>query len=429
MTDRLKICMLTTFYPPYSFGGDAIGIQRLAEALARRGHDITVVHDADAYFSKGGKPVADPPDNAVRTVALKSPAGLLANFLTHQTGRPVVHGAQIRALLETGGFDIIWHHNASLIGGPGILGYGDALKVYEAHEHWLVCPTHVLWRFNRERCESRQCLLCTLSYSRPPQIWRYNGALDRALENIDLFLAKSEFSRAQHRQFGFKPDMSVVPYFLPDAAPDAAPGDGAADGPAHERPYFLFVGRLEKIKGVQDVIPAFRSYPQADFLVIGAGAYEDELKAQAADLPNVKFLGFKSQADLQRYYRDAKALIVPSVCFETFGIILIEAFRNATPVIARRLGPFPEIVERGGGGLLFDDEASLVAAMSSIESDPDHRDRLSAEARASFETHWCEEVVLARYLDALADAAHRTGRSALAARLEAARSETMDSPS
>ena len=42
--------------------------------------------------------------------------------------------------------------------------------------------------------------------------------------------------------------------------------------------------------------------------------------------------------------------IVPSVCYETFGIVLIEAFRQGSPVIARRLGPFPEIVERSGGG-------------------------------------------------------------------------------
>ena len=45
----LKILMFTTFYPPYSFGGDAVGVQRMAQALVRRGHDVTVVHDKDAY--------------------------------------------------------------------------------------------------------------------------------------------------------------------------------------------------------------------------------------------------------------------------------------------------------------------------------------------------------------------------------------------
>ena len=45
----LRFCFLTTFYPPYNFGGDGIGIQRLARALVKRGHHVTVVHDADAF--------------------------------------------------------------------------------------------------------------------------------------------------------------------------------------------------------------------------------------------------------------------------------------------------------------------------------------------------------------------------------------------
>ena len=42
---RLRIAMLTTFYPPYNFGGDGIGVQRLATALVRRGCEVTVIHD------------------------------------------------------------------------------------------------------------------------------------------------------------------------------------------------------------------------------------------------------------------------------------------------------------------------------------------------------------------------------------------------
>ncbi len=50
-TTGLKIAMLTTFYPPYNFGGDGIGIKRLATALADRGHAVTVIHDKDAYLA------------------------------------------------------------------------------------------------------------------------------------------------------------------------------------------------------------------------------------------------------------------------------------------------------------------------------------------------------------------------------------------
>ncbi len=57
---------------------------------------------------------------------------------------------------------------------------------------------------------------------------------------------------------------------------------GRASEPPQERPYFLFVGRLEKIKGLDDVIPVFRDYPGADLLIAGDGEYAAHLRALAA---------------------------------------------------------------------------------------------------------------------------------------------------
>ena len=51
MTGALRFCMFSTFYPPYSYGGDGITLQRLCRALVRAGHEVTVVHDADSYTS------------------------------------------------------------------------------------------------------------------------------------------------------------------------------------------------------------------------------------------------------------------------------------------------------------------------------------------------------------------------------------------
>ncbi|MGJ5620579.1 glycosyltransferase family 4 protein [Sulfitobacter sp. MF3-043] len=408
----LRIVMFTTFYPPYSFGGDAIGIQRMARALAARGHDVTVVHDEDSYLILGGRPQAEGAPDGVRRVGLRSRHGILSNLLTQQVGYPVIHAARIREILDERKPYIIWHNNTSLIGGPGLLPMGEGLKIYEAHEHWLVCPTHVLWRHGRELCDKRQCLRCVLNYRRPPQLWRYTGALDRALNHMDLIIAKSEFSRAKHREFGLRQDMEVLPYFLPDLPTLAEPYTG------HPSPYFLFVGRLERIKGLQDAFPAMDRYPDADLLILGDGDYAGELRQLAAGNPRIKFLGRKPPEELDAYYRGALGLIVPSVCYETFGIILIESFRLGTPVIARRLGPFPEIVERSGGGVLFETEDELVAAMRSFQDGSDTRSRMAGAARAGFETLWREDQVLARFGAAFARAAHGAGQTELAHALE-----------
>lgn len=413
--DSLKIAMLTTFYPPYSFGGDAIGIQRLATALAKDGHQITILHDIDAYrtLSDHDPQPIEHPEN-IRVIGLESRVGLLSNLLTHQLGQPIIHKRQLKEILAPGAFDIIWYHNISLIGGPGLLSFGDGLKVYEAHEHWLVCPTHVLWRYNRELCTHRQCLRCTISYRRPPQWWRHTPLLENKLDEVDVFIAKSEFSRDKHLEFGFSRPMQVVPYFLPESPPE----QHTEEPPPHDRPYFLFVGRLEKIKGLDDVIPIFANYPHADLLILGSGDYEDELKQQARNITNVKFLGRLAPEELSRYYSGAMALIVPSVCFETFGIILIESFRQGTPVIAKALGPFVEIVRQSGGGLLYSDGEELAAAMTQLQSDRDYREQLASRASSSFKEHWSESAVLSQYYDTIRKAAEKSGKQHIVAALQ-----------
>ena len=410
----LHFGMVTTFYPPFNFGGDGMGILRLSQALVRRGHRVTVIHDGDAYVTLAGKePAAPPAADGVEIVTLRSGLGLVSNLLTQQTGQPVVHGARIRRELEQRGVDVTVFHNVSLVGGPGVLSMGRGPTLYMAHEHWLVCPTHVLWRHMKEVCTGRECLRCQLAYKRPPQLWRYTGYLERQLGYVDEFIAMSEFSRRKHREFGFPREMTVVPYFLPEVTEgtkvtEATEGRGA-EGSPHPRPYFLFVGRLEKIKGLDDVIPVFETFDRADLLIAGDGEYAEVLKGIAKGNPRVKFLGRVAPADLSRYYRHAAALLVPSVCFETFGIIIIEAFRQGTPVVARRIGPFPEILEASDGGDLFDDARDLAAVLHRYLDEPDRRARLGAAARAAFSARWSEAAVIPQFLDVVRRAALKRG--------------------
>ena len=414
----LRFCLLTTFYPPYNFGGDGIGVQRLSRALVERGFDVTVVHDADAYTALSSGPEPDPTGSAdgVNVITLRSRAPRLSALLTQQTGRPVVQGRRIQQLMDEHEFDIVHFNNVSLVGGPGLLRYGSGVKVYEAHEHWLVCPSHVLWRHNREPCDERQCLRCVLHHRRPPQLWRYTGTLERSLEHVDVFIAKSEFSRRKHREFGFPRDMEVLPYFLPDRSRAPAALDVER---RHDRPYFLFVGRLERIKGLDDVIPVFERYHDADLLIAGAGEYEARLRSIAGDNPRVKFLGRVEPESLDVLYRDAEALIVPSECYETFGIIVIEAFRQGTPVIVRDIGPLPELVERSGAGETFRTADELEVALTRMQRDPGERLRRAARARQSFGEYWSESAVVPQYLEILSRAAVKRGREDIAEALEA----------
>jgi glycosyltransferase involved in cell wall biosynthesis len=424
----MRIAHVTTFYPPYNFGGDGIVVQRFARALARRGHEVTVVHDIDTFEMLGGTvdvneacageqtlghgTVSEHDDDGVRVVRVRGRPRALSGLLTHQLGRPVLTARALRDILDRESFDVVHFHNVSMVGGPGILAYGrGAVKLYTAHEHWLVCPMHILWKLRREPCDSRACFRCTLSNRRPPQMYRYTGYMRRQLEHVDVFFAQTEFSRQKHMSFGFEPLMEVLSPFLPDTdldtgVPDTATGADSPETPLEPphrswndgRPFVFFAGRLEKMKGLDDIIPAFRHDPPAELLIAGDGVHRGELERLAIDCDAVRFLGQVPNRDVQSLMRGATAVLVPTTGYETFGFTALEAFRAGTPVVARRRGPLPELIERSGGGLLFDHGDEAIDAIRTIVQDTALRGTLANAGRAAFKAFWSEDVVMPRYL-------------------------------
>jgi len=387
--------MVSTFYPPYNFGGDGMHIYRLSNELARRGHSVDVFYCEDSYLMLNGKPpIGDFPNHErVELHPLKSGLGMLSPLVTQQTGLPLFKSKLKRALTENN-YDVIHYNNMSLI-GIAALSYGSAIKLYTAHEHWLVCPMHVLWKYNREVCEKKSCTLCQLAGKRPPQLWRHSGMMDRHLKHVDCFLSPSKFSMKKHLEMGLDAPIKHLPYFLPKPAEQ----NGASQSEGGMRPYFLFVGRLEYIKGVQNLIRPFSKMPEFDLIIAGDGVYREALESQAEGLPNVKFLGRQDQASLSALYRFATAVIVPSICYETFGIVIIEAFSHKTPAIVNDLGALPEVIHDSGGGFVYKTDEQLVEAVRKMASDPKLRTELGEKGYSAFVKMWCEDPHIEMYFD------------------------------
>lgn len=405
----LRFCMITTFYPPYAFGGDAIFIYRLTNMLARRGHEVDVIHCVDSYraLANGPPPSGFANEPGVTRHGLVSGVGVLSPLATQQTGYPLFKGRKIRRILAAKPFDVIHFHNISLVGGPMLLRYGEGIKLYTMHEHWLVCPTHVLFKFKREPCVKPSCFRCTLVYRRPPQLWRYTGMLKAALRNVDAFISPSEFTLRRHQASGL--DIPIV--HIPSCLSGTAESDEAPAAPDDiglpSRPFFLFAGRLEKLKGLHTIIPLFRGYHEADLVVAGDGEYAGELKRLAAGCGRIHFLGRLTPSQLMAAYARAIALLVPSITFETFGQVIIEAYAAHTPVIVRDLGPMPEIVAESGGGLIFRDNAELLEAMERLRTDRVLRDKLGQAGYDAYRARWTEEAYLERYLGLIEEIAAR----------------------
>lgn len=391
----MRFCMVTTFFGAHSFGGDAVYVERLAKALLRRGHEVTVVYCQDAFEAvRGSLPVRDYTAPAGLVVeSLKSSWGLLSPLLTHQTGRPLLKKRALKEIFSRG-YDVVHLHNISLVGAMGLLEMETpcAVKLMTAHEHWLICPLSLLWKYDAAPCDREECVRCTLKAGRPPQLWRSRAAINRRLSSLNALIFPSQHTLETHKARGIEHQRMVrLPYFLPSdwAEPEARY--------RHPRPYLLAVGRLVKEKGFQCVIALMKHLPGVDLLIAGTGGYERELR-RMSDPKQVHFLGMRNFKELSSLYAGAVALVVPSLFYETFGFVVIEAFSAATPVVAHNRGSLPELIHQSGGGLLYDTDGDLLEALRRITSDSRLRDELGLRGRRALEEVWDEEGHIQRYM-------------------------------
>jgi glycosyltransferase involved in cell wall biosynthesis len=398
----LKFLLLTTFYPPYSFGGDAIFISRLAHALGDEGHRVDIVHCVDSYRAlHPGEPRTATDNHPNLTVhRLRSGFGIFSPLLSHQTGRVSLKREPIREIIRLSAPDVIHFHNVSLL-GPEVLALGaDTLKLYTTHEYWLICPTHVLWKFNSRPCDKPECIRCTLLARRPPQLWRYFGMLERYAAQVDLFLAPSRFAAKMHAERGFSRPMRYLPSFVEVTAP-------ASSARPHPRPYFLFVGRLEPGKGVGSLIEAWNKVTEADLLIAGDGSQAEHLRTRAAANPRIRFLGMQTQPELGPLYDHCIASIVPSQMYEVFTTVVLEAFAHQAPVIVRDQGPLREMIEDSNGGMLYRTEAELLDAVARLARDPSLRKELSANGFSMMTGRWSKAAHMKSYFELIREVALR----------------------
>jgi glycosyltransferase involved in cell wall biosynthesis len=388
----MRFGMVTTFYPPFSYGGDATYVRSLAKALVEQGHDVDVIASTEAYLvrSKDNDQVVPSWEDGVTVHRIRSSARLLAPLVSQQTGLPGFHGPALKRFFATP-FDVLHFHNVSLMGGPGVLRMGQArVRLMSLHDHWLICPTHVLWKNRSRACDKRTCFTCSIRSGIPPQLWRYTGLRDWSLKSVDCLLAPSQFTAAKHLAEGIAAPIEVLPLFSSIY--------GSEPQEAHPR-RILFVGRVTALKGVEGLLRVVGQMPDIELLVIGQGELRPSLTAAYAGYPNIRFLGKVEHPQLAEYYASAAAVVLPTLVPETFGLTIVEAAACATPaIVAKSSGGAAELVNAIGGGLLYDGEAELATAIRRLTEDRPLRDELGARARAAYRARYTKEQHLTGYL-------------------------------
>jgi glycosyltransferase involved in cell wall biosynthesis len=390
----MRFCLLSTFYPPTSFGGDGIQVRRLARMLAESGHSVTVAHSPRVHGVLSREAVRpEPTDDEIEVVALDESLPSLA--ATFAAGRPFRARRQLERLLARD-FDVVHFHNPSLLGAPVLFSAGDALKLYTAHEQWLLCPGHDLWRRGDGVCEHPPCLRCELTHLRPPQPWRRTGLLERHLPALDALIAPSRASARLHERFGDSVPVRVIDHFVPD------PGGSDPQDPGGSDPYFLYAGRLEPIKGAGMLVDAFRGRPER-LVIAGDGSQLGRLRRRAA--ANVEFAGWLPEDRLDSLYRGALAVVVPTLGHESFGLVAVEAFARGVPALVHDFGALGDLAADTGAALTYRGSAELSAALDRLAADAELRADLGRRGRAAYLERFTPERHLRTYTDLVGEVA------------------------
>ena len=279
-----------------------------------------------------------------------------------------------------------------------------AAVVHTLRNYRLMCPSGILFRKGGicETCLARspwpgvagRCYRDSVGQTASVALMLSVHRILRTWRNqVSLFITLTEFARNQFVRGGFVTDrIEVRPNFL---ATD--PGESNA-----KRVGALFAGRLCEEKGVMFLLDAWQRLPNVPLTVIGDGPLRDQVEHFVAErgMRHVQVRGELPHAEVLDALRKASFLVMPSLWYETFGRLIIEAYAVGTPVIASRLGAMQELVEECRTGLLFDagSPERLVDAVNRAMKDDRERLAWGRNARVAFERRYSAHVAHARLM-------------------------------
>jgi len=212
-------------------------------------------------------------------------------------------------------------------------------------------------------------------------------------KQVARYIALNEFCRAKFIEGGLPASRIVVkPNFVDWAQPPA----GSAVAAQQPRDGFLFVGRLSLEKGIETLAQAMTGVPELALRVAGEGPESARLQGMA----NVEQLASLPGTAVMNEMLRAVALVTPSICYENFPRVIVEAYACSLPVIASRIGALAEIVVDGETGVLFEpgNADDLARKLAWAQAHPAEMARIGRQARARYEEHFSREANYAQLM-------------------------------
>jgi len=373
----MKICLVTNLYEPYSTGGADIYVKWIAEALRDQGHEVFVVTTCpprDSFLRIKKEKIAGVPVYRFYPLniywgylAQRKPLILKPFWHTIELLNPHVY-LTFKRILNKEKPDIVHINNMGGFSNAifwASRGSGRKL-IYTLHDYLSVCPKSVLLRNNFDRCSSPR-FLCQIYQ----MIKRWN-----LKKTVDVFIAPSRFLLEMHRKYRMfgNNDCVVLHHGVEVGAADIEDARDRREKHRQSKSInVLYMGRVDVHKGLAVLSNSFKNSKRSDLHlhIAGSGDYLDQMCQELKNYNNVTFHGWVTGGYKEKLLRQCDVCVLPSICYEVAGLVILEAYTYGLPVIGSRIGGIPEMIKQDETGFLFEpgDEKGLAALLQNLSKE------------------------------------------------------------
>ena len=350
----MKILMVNKFL--YPNGGSETYIFKLGEYLISQGHEVQyfgMEHEGRCVGNRVNAYTSDMDFHGGSKFAkLTYPVKTIYSSEARK---------QIRKVLEDFQPDVVHLNNFTYQLTPSMIleivkwrkQTGHSCRIiFTAHDYNLVCPNHMMnnpnTRQNCEKCLGGHFMSCTkgkcihgsTAKSAIGTAEAYYWKLRKTYKYIDSTICPSHFMKTK---------MDTSPLFKGKTIALHNFVDKVEWKDIEKKDYVLYFGRFSEEKGIGTLINACKELPDIQFVFAGTGPLEDRING----IPNIKNVGFKTGAELEKLIREARFSVYPSEWYENCPFSVMESQMYGTPVLGAEIGGIPELIQAGKTGELF----------------------------------------------------------------------------
>lgn len=308
---------------------------------------------------------------------------------------------EVKKIIKKNKIDIVHVHNTFPLISPSVYNASNdcGVKVVQTiHNFRLICPA-ATFTCNENICE--KCLSGGLKFSIRNKCYRNSRTqtfivvlmlkINRIIgsyDKISNYISLTKFSKKKLEILIPKDKIVIKPNFIDKKNKETIR--------IEDRKYFMFLGRIDKLKGIDILLESWKNIKEEKLIIVGSGPEEDRVKNFIYNnkIDNIDFLGYRKKEEAIDILSKAKALIIPSQWYEGLPMTLVESFSMNVPVIASKLGSLEYLVNDGVNGLLFkyDDKFDLINKINQVRNDKELALKLSIGAKESFEKLYNKEI-------------------------------------